>query len=781
MTHRSFRFQTRRLWVVLVLLASACGDAPSIESLRSLHAVGDYEGALEPARALLEESPDDPELNFLYGVSLARTGEPSLSLWSFRKAMQDPEWRVRAAIQIAGNSLARQDTETAIAVTTQALEAEPDNVDALVTRSLARAMSRRSWEGALEDADRALELDPDKGDAEVLRVVSLLGLGRIDEAAEGIDRVEAASREGAPGLENSPGFCVARATFAREKGDLEEAGRRFDECLEHFPTAYTTVLAGVEYFDAAGRLDRSIEILRNALEEVPNHPGYRNSLALHLRSAGEPAEAESVLLEATRHEDPRHQVEAFVALASHHREVEDYVAAAAALRQAIELGEADEQDLAFGLADVLIQAGRYDEALEVAEGMAAPAYRDLVRGRVALERGEPGQALEHLAAGLRLWPDNAVARYYAALAAERIGDFDRAIEEYRYAMRVDSEVTDARLRLARLLVAERQIGPALQAVQKTGGRAEHDVEADLLYTVLQVRLGRIMGLPNPLPPSLEDPRHWGRLAEYVARALRTRYGAETALTFLSQIEPFDWGAPMNASALGLLAELVEEAGEDATKLDTTIRAALERNPDSAEHQAVYAQHLARKNAAAPEVEAAFAKALELDADNAAALLAAARHAEEQSSDVALALWIRASDADPDSPEAAHAAARGLVAAGRVPEAAARLDGFLEQRPSDATAAMERASLLLAEDPKDPRGLELAQRATRFGGGDEAATFLASVHRDRGEPERADEVMREAAEAKARREEAREAAAAKRAAAREAAESEVSEGAPGSSS
>ena len=75
------------------LLACACGDAPSIESLRSLHEVGDYAGALAPARVLLDENPDDPELNFLYGVSLSRTGEPSLSIWSFRKAMEDPEWR----------------------------------------------------------------------------------------------------------------------------------------------------------------------------------------------------------------------------------------------------------------------------------------------------------------------------------------------------------------------------------------------------------------------------------------------------------------------------------------------------------------------------------------------------------------------------------------------------------------------------------------------------------------------------------------------------------------
>ena len=772
MTQR--RSRPRRDWLlaIFVLLTGACGEDPSLESLRALHAVGQYEEALEPARALLDGTPDDPELNFLYGVSLSRIGEPGLAIWSFRKAMEDPEWRVRAAIQIAANSLSRDDSETAEDVATQALDVEPDNVDALLARALARATSRRNWEGALADAERALELDPDKGDAEVIRLVALLGLGRTDEAAEAIDRVEQSSREGAPGLENSSGFCVARATFSKEKGDLEEAGRRFDECLERFPTAYSAVHRAVEFYDGEGQLDRSIEILRTALDEVPHHPGYRNSLAAHLRAAGDVVRAENVLLEATRHEDPRLQVEAFVALASHHREIGEHAAAAAALEQAIERSERDEQDLEFGLADVRIQAGQYDEALALADRMSAPAYRDLVRGRVALERGQPQQALDHLEAGLRLWPDNAVARYYAALAAERSGDFDRAIEEYRYAMRADAELTDARLRLARLLLAERQIGPALQVVQKTGGRSERDVEADLLYVEMQVRTGMIAGLPNPLPASLEPPRYWGRLAETVASALRARYGASTALAFLLQIEPFDWTAAHSAPALRLLAELVAAQDGEVDKVDAMIRAALERNPDSAELHAVHAEQLARTDAASSEVDAAFAKALELDPRDAATLVAAARHAEQQSAEGALDLWLRAADADPESSEAVRAAARELLAAARVPEAGALLDALLERLPHDARAAIQRAELLLAADPKDPRALELARRAVRFGGGDDAATLLASVHRGRGEPALAEQVVREAAEAKAKRARAREQAPARRAAARQKEESDA---------
>jgi tetratricopeptide (TPR) repeat protein len=751
----------------------SCGSDSSVESLRALHAVGDFEAAVQSGRELLEQQPDDPELNFLYGVSLMKTGEPGLALWSFRKAMEHPDWRVRAAIQIAAAALTRDDTETAEAAASQALEAEPDNVDALVLRGLSRVSSRRNWDGALADADRALELDPDKGDAEVIRLVALLGLDRIDEAATAIERVEQASQEGAPGLENSSGFCAARAVFSKEKGDADEARQRFAECLERFPTAFNVVQEAVKFHGERGELARAIEILRTAYEAVPEAAGYRTALADHLRASGDVAGAQAILEEATTHEHPDVRRAAWVELASHYRAVEDYPAAARALEQALELSEGADPDLEFALADVLIQAGEPDRALALAETMSAAAYRDLVRGRVALERGAPEEALEHFTSGLRLWPDNAVARYYAALAAERLGDFERAIEEYRYSMRADPELTDARLRLARMHVAERQLRLALSALQRSGGTAPHDVEADLLHVELQARSGMIAGLPNPLPASLEDPVHWGRVAGAVGRGLRDRFGEKIALDFLLQVEHLDWTAPHNAAVLRLLLDLHASQDRDVAEAETMIRVALERHPDSAALHAVRARHLERRGAPAAEIDAAYARALELDPANAHALQDAARRAEQQgSAAAALDLWLRAAEADPEASEAVRTAAQGLVEAGRDEEAVARLDALLEVLPHDADAAMQRASLLLAKSPQDARALELAQRSVRFGGRDDAVEFLASVHRGRGEPALADQVIREAEEAKAARERARQEAAAKAAAG---AESETAAG------
>src|SRR4029434_710087 len=109
--------------------------------------------------------------------------------------------------------------------------------------------------------------------------------------------------------------------------------------------------------------------------------------------------------------------------------------------------------------EAVVLAGRPDEALELAGKISGGAYQGLIRGRAALARGDPAEALRQLDEGIRLWPDTACARYYAALAAERTGNFQRAIEEYRYAMRIDARATDAYLRLAPLYEGARPPAP----------------------------------------------------------------------------------------------------------------------------------------------------------------------------------------------------------------------------------------------------------------------------------------------------------------------------------
>jgi tetratricopeptide (TPR) repeat protein len=733
------------LLLLVCIALTGCGPSDPVAEIRELHAAGRFAESLEPLRGLVEARPEEAEIHYLYGLALLRSGQPSLALWSLRKAMEDSEWLVPAGLLLAAAALANGNHEEAMEAAGRILEAEPDHLDALLLRAQARVTSRRDYEGALADADRALELDPDSVDALVPRAVALLGLERIEEAESVIEELESRFREADLGLDSSARYCAAQAIFAKEKRDSELAERLFGECLERFPTSALVIGEAIEFYEALGRSRRPIEILRKALEEAPTASGYRSALAARLRNAGEAGEAEQILLEGTELEHPALAVLAWVDLSDHYLALENYAAAASAMEQAMEIGEQPSPDLVFAYADALIMAGRYEQALEVARGMDVPAHRDLVSGRVHLLRGRPAEALERFTAGLRFWPNNAVARYYTALAAEQVGDFDRAIGEYRYSIRADPLATDARLRLARLHEAEGNYTLALAAALTDVARRPPGWEVELVVLRVAARLGRTTELRGSLARLAGQPWLAGRAVAALAEGARARLGPGAAAQQVREAKQLDLTEPRNADALRVLVVDLGAVGEAAAALPD-VEAALDAHPQAAVFHEIHGFALEQSGAPGEAVRAAYERAAELDPRNARALAALGRLADEPQA--ALALYTRAAAADPEDPAPQRAAAELLLKLDRREEAEQSLAELLREHPYDAAAASRLVELRLEREAEGTdHTLELAQRAVRFGRSPEAYELLSRVHQHRGESELASEASRQAAQAK----------------------------------
>ncbi|MBW2401390.1 MAG: tetratricopeptide repeat protein [Deltaproteobacteria bacterium] len=480
---------------LLVFLAlTGCGESDPVdplESIRQRQASGDFAGSIEPLRKLRAEHPDDPAVNFFYGRALSLTHQSSLATWSLRKAMEDPEWLVPAGMQLAFAALVGRDFNEVVELTGQILAHDPDNLGALLYRANAQAHWKKDPELALADANRVLELDPDKLEAYEPRILALLGLERLDEASESLAEagrrlVELDAHEGVLAW-----HCSTMAAFQEASEDLERAHATWIECLAAHPTDTEVVTNAIVFYDAQGQPNRSQEILRVALTSAPNARNFRVALAQRLQLTGSAAEAEAVLREATQSEQPELAAAAWMDLARLRQAMGEPGAAADALARAVELthevGTPDPQ-LLFEFADTLLLSGRLARALEVAEELSVPAHRQLIRARVAQERRNPARALEAFDEALQLWPDNPWARYHAALAAEELGDFERAISEYRYAVRISPGATDARTRGGALLLAAGNTALALQLLRTGYGQAPLEIEGELLLMYLS-RLG----------------------------------------------------------------------------------------------------------------------------------------------------------------------------------------------------------------------------------------------------------------------------------------------------
>jgi tetratricopeptide (TPR) repeat protein len=733
--HSTFSRALRRVALtagsMACLAPAACGPSDPLEAIRQQQAAGDMEASIEALRELLAEQPDHAEANYLYGRTLVLTQRPNLATWSLSKAMEDPEWLIPAGLMLAELSLGNRDIDEVDALTGRILERDPENIPALLLRANAHAQSNQDPERALADAERVLELDPEVLVAFEPRIMALIALGRKEEAGEAL--AEAGRRLTALGAGKAvlAWHCSATSHLQQDLGDIEGARDTLNECLEAHPADLRLLSRAMSFHDSLGEQDRSLEIARAALEHAPASRAVRFALVERLVLAGRPAEAEAVLREATRSPHPQLAAAAWLDLGRLRNRLGEYDAAVEAIGRAVELeserGTAAPQ-LVFDYADTLVVAGRLERALEVAEGLSVPAHRHLIRARVAQERRQPALALEEFAAGLRLWPDNPYGRYYAALAAEELGDFDRALEELRYSVRNSPGATESRIRGARLLLAEGRPRGALEMLLTGTGRGHPmlEVEGHLLAMRLYGSLGNLAPA-SALLEQLETsvPAWVGVALAETAEGAALRAGPAAA----------KYEQPRFAAALRALVRFAHEAGETAAA-QAALRAALAAHPDSGAFQEIRGLDLELSGAPSDAVGAAYTRALELEPGNARALEGLGRLALDDDPAAAFGFFDRAAAADPSDPGLQLQAARALAASGRAGEAAERLDALLLLHPYHAEAAAARAGLDLERGMATPQTLERARRAVRFGGGADALELLSRVHEQRGEPQAA---------------------------------------------
>jgi tetratricopeptide (TPR) repeat protein len=686
---------------------------------------GDYQASLEPARRLIATHPNSPELDYRYAMALVQTGNPSLAIWALRRAIDEPGWLKKAGLPLVELLLTAGAYGEAVEICDRILLAEPDDVTTLIARSNARMLSRRDYEGSLADADRALELDPENHAALTPRTVALLALDRIEEASVAIEQLEGLYRDDSLGLHGNAGLCVARATFAKEKGDAKAAEERFEKCLSEFPKEPVIISAAIGFYDSVERPERANEILTKALEQSPGSYDVRATLALRLVGQGKEAEAEALLRKGTELPTAFEAAESWSGLGAFLIDRGRAEEAVAAFEKARSLDASASPQLTLAYADALVIAARYDDALAVAANMNLPAHQAMIRARVALARGDAAEASRLFDTGMRLWPNNAVARYYAGVAAEQTGEFQRAIEHYRYAMRISPTETDAYLRLARLHVAAGRIEDALEALEFSPGGRPEEVAAALLHTRLLAQQGRPGRAPGYVRAVLGRPEHRGATVAAMGEGIREHKGARAALDAMRAAK-LDLADAKNVTALAAIVEDLAATGK-ARDAVTLAAASVRAHPDVAAFQAVHGRALVLSKAPLTASRAAFERALELDAKEPRALLGLARlEVAAGASDAALALFDRASAADPESTTAARESAAALIALGRTGDAEAKLDGLLRDQPWDGEAARMLAELRFQRGANDERTGELARRAVAFGGGAEAKALLERV-------------------------------------------------------
>jgi len=275
-----------------LVVGTACpqGSGDRLDEIRGLHARDRYEESLEGLRALMDEDPTDPEVNYLFAKTLMQTGEPSLAIWPLRRVIEFPDYAFDAGMMLAWATLDSRTPQDAVDAVTVALVTEPDNVEALALRAHAN-LKASHYADALTDIERAFELDPDDPAILVPRVLALLEFDRINEAEAALDASKQVVESGEEQVleETQARLCLTNAGFALDNGDQKNAEVLFADCVDAYPTDPLVVLTVVDFYDSTDEQERATDLLRKTFEDTRSTE-FGHALLQRARRLGEEEE-----------------------------------------------------------------------------------------------------------------------------------------------------------------------------------------------------------------------------------------------------------------------------------------------------------------------------------------------------------------------------------------------------------------------------------------------------------------------------------------------------------
>jgi tetratricopeptide (TPR) repeat protein len=450
------------------------------------------------------------------------------------------------------------------------------------------------------------------------------------------------------------------------------------------------VQEAANFYQMIGQRERAIEILENALEQSGNSV-FRMALAQRMKMFGD-AEEQERLLRAQAEEQP--SANAWFNLADFHVGRDEFDKALEAFDHALAMTSDPPESLLFAYADTLVQDGQYDKARSIVVEFEESALRDLIIGRILLAQGDPAGALVAFEAGILLWPNNPAARFLAGQAAERVGNFDRAISEYRESIRANAARTRAALDLAELYTIRGRFNDAIDAVKRHMQANPGDVDGTIVGIRVAHKARRFGIASDGLKRLSEEPENEGTAVAEHAKLL-AESSPDGAVTAVKKVEEsdLDLADPINAGALRMLLTYLAELGEHEKalkRIDTAVGA----HPEVAVFHELNGRVLSAAGKPPEKARESFDRALELDPKHAAALIGLAElSAKAGEVDAALALYDKAADLDPEDPTPALAPAKLVVEAGRSADARKRFEAVLAKHPRESDAAIGLARIL----------------------------------------------------------------------------------------
>jgi tetratricopeptide (TPR) repeat protein len=454
------------LLIAAVLATAGCGGkeqrlAAHLEKSRAFYAAGDMDKARVELKNVLQMNPKITEAYFLSGMIEEKQNEWQKAFGHYQRTIDLEPGHSGAGVRLGRLYLLGGDAVKAGSMAEEILVKRPGDAEAVTLKAAVLARNGKQ-EQASALAAEVIAKDPTQSDAVALLAGLLIAQGRQDEAESVLLR----------GIEaNGKTVDLRQALISIYAGarEMAKAEEQFAALITVHPEvlAYRVGLAQLQ--TAAGDLDKAEATLRKAIEAKSDDDARYLTLADFLSVRRSREATEQFLIESIKARPDAHALR--FRLASLYLGRNEHAKADAIYREIIGLDKLNPNGLAArgALAESRANHGRPDEAAALIAEVLKANPRDnqalMLRGRLAMERGDALGAIGDYRAVLRDQPDSVPVITQLARAHLVNGEQELARETLGKAVALFPDRPEVRMLMAEFKVSTRDIQGAREDIE----------------------------------------------------------------------------------------------------------------------------------------------------------------------------------------------------------------------------------------------------------------------------------------------------------------------------
>lgn len=490
----------------------------------------------------------------------------------------------------------------------------------------------------------------------------------------------------------------------------DQAETNFKKAIEVDPKAMNAQLALGGFYQSRNRLSEAEQQFQHAIDVDPKNPEPRAALVRVLMQEAKKDEAESFLRQTKK--DLSENPEGYRMLGDFYFAIGDLDKATA---EYASLYSDHPRDLLVkkNYIQLLILKNRLAEATKLNDEIlkSNPHNVDALvyRGQVQMRQNDAAGAVQSLQTALRNDSDNAIAHYQLGLAFEQERDLGRAESEWREAVRLKPDMTDAQRSLAALEISRGEIDALLQTAQQIIIAQPYSGDGFLLKGIAELSSQKYTEAQQDVEEAVkrapQSPAPYVQLGNI---QLAQKHFVEAA-KFYQQALDRD---PSSTDGLsGLMNTYFAQKQFD--RVVSIANAQIAKSPNKSDFYDLLGTALFNGKKDYPGAETALRKAIELDKNNVDALEKLGKvQVQEGSSDQALTLYLQSIKDNPREVSFYILAGELYEAKQNWDQAKAMYQQALSLSPDNPLASNNLAYVMLEQGGNVDVAMGMAQTARR---------------------------------------------------------------------